>query len=121
MPVLLVAVLHAMISTGAAMAIAHYSSDPFAVINYLWPLCATSAACSATGFAATARYLSRRIGPKSGALVGVLCGLLCSAMLGLAVMGVEFTRIPYLTIFAPTLLAVLLASLLERPKSGWQT
>ena len=33
----------------------------------------------------------------------------------------DFSVILYLTLLAPTLLAVLLGSLLDRPKSGWQT
>jgi hypothetical protein len=121
MPTLLVAVLHAMISNAAALLIAHYSTDPFAIISVLSTFGSSSAAISAIGFAATSLYLSRRVRPATGALVGVLCGLLCGATMGLTISSIDFSVVPYLTILAPTLLAVLLASVLERPKSGWQT
>jgi hypothetical protein len=42
-------------------------------------------------------------------------------VLGLSTVGVDYSLITYLSILAPTLLAVLLASLLDRPRSGWQT
>jgi hypothetical protein len=121
MPTLLVAALHAMISNAAALLIAHYSADPFATITVLSSFGTASAAISAVGFAATILYLSRRVRPATGIMVGVLCGLLCGAIMGLVMSRIDFSLIPYLTILAPTLLAVLLASVLERPKSGWQS
>jgi len=121
MPALMVAVLHAMISNVAAVLIAHYSADPFATISVLSTFGSSSAAISAIGFAATAIYLSRRVRPATGVLVGVLCGLVCGVTMGLTMSSIDFSVVPYLTILAPTLLAVLLASVLERPKSGWQT
>jgi hypothetical protein len=120
-PALLVAVLHAVIGNAAAIAIAQYSADPFAAIEYLSPLSTVSAAIAGISFAATIIYLSRRVRPMLGVFVGVLCGLLCGAVMGLTMTNVDFEPIPYLTILAPTLLSVLLASLLERPRSGWQT
>jgi chromate transport protein ChrA len=42
-------------------------------------------------------------------------------MLGLLTEGIDFSLVLYLAVVAPTLLAVLLASLLDRPTSGWQT
>lgn len=121
MPTLLVAVLHAMLSNAAAMLIAHYSVDPFALISVLSTFATSSAVISAIGFAATTFYLSRRVRPATGALVGVLCGLLCGGTMVLTMSSLDFSVVPYLTILAPTLLAVLLASVLERPKTGWQT
>ena len=81
-----------------------------------------SAALSMLGLFATARYLSRRIRPVSGITVGWLCGLVCSAILALSVDGrFDYSLIVYLALLAPALLAVLMATLLDRPKSGWQT
>jgi hypothetical protein len=42
------------------------------------------------------------------------------AIIGLAMAGIDYSLILYLAILAPTLLAVLLASLVDRSKSGWQ-
>jgi hypothetical protein len=33
----------------------------------------------------------------------------------------DYSLVTYLTLLAPTLLAITLASVLDRPKSGWQT
>lgn len=116
----LVIIVHASISGTAALAIAPYSLDPAAGSRALWVLCMVSALFSATGFAATAAYLSRRIRPISGAQVGLLCGVLCSGLAAMVVGGMRFSLVVYLVILVPTLAAVLLAALLDRPSSGWQ-
>jgi hypothetical protein len=118
---LLMLVIHAMVSSLAALAIAPYSLDPAATSSALWTLGIVSALLCTTGLTATAAYLSRRIKPISGIQVGLLCGLLCGGIEGLSVAGVEYSLVVYLALLAPTLIAVLLASLIERPKSGWQT
>jgi hypothetical protein len=115
------AIVHAVISTIAAMAIAPYSLDPAANDASMRMLSITSAFISAIGMVATASYLSRRIRTISGVVVGILCGVLCSGILGLTIRGTQFSLILYLAILAPTLLAVLLATLLDKPKSGWQS
>ena len=117
----LATVVHVVVGTAAAMAIGPHSLQPMATSYALWNLGMASAAMSAVGLVATASYLSRRIRPRSGLLVGLLCGLLCGTMLGLAMLGVDYSLILYLAILAPTLLAVLLATLMDRSKSGWQT
>jgi Kef-type K+ transport system membrane component KefB len=117
----LAAVLHAMISITAAVVIAPYSLDPTATSESLRMLCAASAIISVIGFVSTTTYLSRRVRAISWIMAGVSSGLLCGAIIGLAAAGIEYSLILYLAILAPTLLAVLLASLLVRPRSGWQT
>ncbi len=118
---LLAIVAHATVGIAAAFSITRYGMQPVAVTVALVDLCLASAAISGIGLVSTAMYLSKRLRPKSGVMVGLLCGLLCSATMGLALAGIDFSLILYLTILAPTLLAVLLASLLERGKSGWQS
>jgi hypothetical protein len=121
MRTILVIVMHALVSSGAAVAIAPYSIDPAATRNSLLAVCMASAALSAVGFFATTTYLSKRIRTVTGAKVGLLCGLLCIAVIGLVMAGIDYSLVLYLALLAPTLLAVLLASLLERSKSGWQS
>lgn len=118
---LLALVIHAAVSSLAALAIAPYSIDSAASARSLWTLGMVSALLSATGLAATALYLAKRIRPLTGAQAGLLCGAVCSGLLALAMSRTQYSLIVYLTMLAPTLVAVLLASLLERPKSGWQT
>lgn len=117
----LVVFVHVAISTPAALAIAPHSLDPAADSRSLWVLCVVSALFSATGFAATAAYLAKRIRPPTGAQVGLLCGVLCSGLAALVLGGMRFSLVVYLVILVPTLVAVLLAALLDRPKSGWQS
>lgn len=117
---LLALVLHAAISSLTALTIAPYASDPAATSNALWLLSMFSALLSTAGLVATATYLSRRISMLSGAQVGLLCGVVCAAMLGLAVGGMQYSLVLYLAILVPTLVAVLMATLLDRPRSGWQ-
>lgn len=115
-------VVQIILGSAAAVFIAPYSVAEGATTRSLWTLAVASAALATVGLVATALYLSRHLRPTSGITVGWLCGLLCSATLALAVDGrFDFSVILYLTLLAPTLLAVLLASLLDRPKSGWQT
>lgn len=112
--------VHALFSSVVALTIAPHSPDPTASSNSLLALCLASATLCMVGFAATARYLSRRVKPWTGVLVGYGCGMLCSATIGLVFAGVRYSLVLYITLLAPTLLAVLLASVLDRPKSGWQ-
>ncbi len=116
-----VILLHVLISGTAALAIAPYSLDPAANSATMWVLGFASAVISALGLAATASYLSKHLRIISGVTVGLLCGLFCSAILGLAAVGIDYSLIVYLALLAPTLLAILLAVLLERSKSGWQS
>jgi Kef-type K+ transport system membrane component KefB len=121
MHAVLAAIVHTAISVIAAMYIAPYSLDPAATLDSMQGLCLASAIISAIGFMATTTYLSRRLRPVRGVLVGALSGLLCTGTVSLVMTGMDYSLIVYLAILAPTLLAVLLASLLDRPKSGWQT
>ncbi len=118
---LLAILLQAAISLAAAMAIAPYSLDLAANDETLPALSLASTVISAIGLVSTSVYLSRRLRPVSGAMVGGFCGLLCAGILGLSARGVDYSLVLYLAILAPTLLAILLAALLDRPKSGWQT
>jgi hypothetical protein len=118
---ILVIVVHALVSSPVALAIAPYSRDPAATSNSLWMLCIASAALSAVGFFATTTYLSKRIRTVTGLKVGLLCGLFCNAVITLVIARIDYSLVLYLALLAPTLLAVLLASLLERSKSGWQS
>lgn len=118
---LLAILVHAAISTAAAMAIAPRAVDPAATGAALWTLGMISALLSAIGFGATAWYLSRRIKLFSGAQVGLLCGFVCSFILGLSMGQMQFSLVLYLALLVPTLIGVLLASLLDRPGSGWQS
>jgi hypothetical protein len=119
---MLAIVVQVILSSAAAMAIAPYSVAAGATTRSLWTVSMASAALSTVALVATALYLSRHLRPVSGITVGWLCGLLCSGILALAIDGsLDFSVILYLSLLAPTLLAVLLASLLDRPKSGWQT
>lgn len=119
---MLAIVVQIILGSAATMAIAPYSVAMGATIRSLWTLSLASAALSTVGLVGTAWYLSRRLRPTSGITVGWLCGLLCSGILALTIDGtLDFSVILYLSLLAPTLLAVLLASLLDRPKSGWQT
>ncbi|MEO6080994.1 MAG: hypothetical protein ABIQ86_14665 [Steroidobacteraceae bacterium] len=115
------AAVHAVVAIAAAFTIAPYSVQPIATNMHLSTLCLASAALSGLGLVSTATYLSKRIRPVSGAVVGLLCGALCSVMIGLAMAGIDFSLVLYLALLAPTLLAVLLATLLDRNKSGWQS
>jgi hypothetical protein len=117
---LLALVIHATVGSLAALAIAPYSVDPAATGQSLWALGMVSALLSTIGLAATATYLSRRIRPLTGAQAGLLCGVVCGGLLALSMGTTRYSLIVYLAMLAPTLVAVLLASLLERPKSGWQ-
>lgn len=119
---LIAMVVNAFLGSAAALAIAPYSLAPGANFQSLWALSIASAVLSTVGLVATSWYLSRRLRPVSGITVGWLCGMACGAVLGLAIDGsFDYSVILYLALLAPTLLAVLLASLLDRPKSGWQT
>jgi hypothetical protein len=118
---LIAILLHIIVSGSAALTIAPYSLDPAANDTTLWVLAFASAMISTVGVTATASYLSKHLRLVSGVTVGLLCGLLCSAILGLAALGIEYSLIVYLALLAPTLLAVLLAVLLDRSKSGWQS
>jgi len=110
------------LSSIAALAIAPHSISVGATLQSLWSASVASTALSAIGLVATAWYLSRRLRLASGLTVGWLCGLLSSVILALSMEGsYDFSVILYLMLLAPTLLAVLLASVLDRPKSGWQT
>lgn len=117
---LLALAVHATVGSLAAVAIAPYSLDPAATGKSLWTLGIVSALLSTTGLAATALYLSKRIRPHTGAQCGLLCGLVCGGLLALSTGGTRYSLVVYLAMLAPTLVAVLLASLLERPRSGWQ-
>lgn len=114
-------VFNALVNSGAAVLILPHSTDPTATLMSMGILALASAAVSMVGLVSTALYLARRIRPPTGALVGMLCGVVFTAMLGLLTEGVDFSLVLYLAVVAPTLLAVLLASLLDRPTSGWQT
>jgi hypothetical protein len=115
-------VVQIILSSAATLVIAPRSMAEGATMQALWGIAMSSAALSTVGLVATSLYLSRRLRPASGIIVGWLCGLLCSATLALAIDGtMDFSVVLYLTLLAPTLLAVLLASLLDKPKSGWQT
>jgi hypothetical protein len=119
---MLAIVVQVFLTSVASVAIAPYSIAVGATTRSMWILSLVSAALSTVALVATAWYLSRHLRPMSGVTVGWLCGLLCSAILALAIDGrFDFSVILYLSLLAPTLLAVLLASLLDRPKSGWQT
>jgi hypothetical protein len=118
---LLALIAHAIVSSVAAVAIAPYSVAAGANMKALWVLALASAVISTIGLVSTAVYLSRRLSRVTGGIVGVLCGALCGAILGMVMKQTDFSVVLYLAILAPTLLAVLLASLLDRPKSGWQT
>ena len=121
MHLILIVAVHLVISSLATLFIAPRSISEVANGTSLQVLGLASAVISAAGFFATTVYLSRRIRPVSGAITGFFCGILCSAVLGLSIVGVDYSLITYLSILAPTLLAVLLATLLDRPRSGWQT
>lgn len=114
--------VHAAISSAAALAVAPRSVAVGATLKSLWVLGLASAVLSNIGLVATSMYLSRRLKPGSGLTVGWLCGLLCAAMLALSLgAGIDYSLVTYLALLAPTLLAITLASVLDRPKSGWQT
>lgn len=114
--------VHLALISAAAIVIAPYSVAPGATMKSLLTLGLVSAAISTVGLVATSVYLSRRLRPVSGITIGWMCGLFCSGIFGLAIDGrVDYSLILYLSLLAPTLLAILLATLLDRPKSGWQT
>lgn len=117
----LAAMMHALISVIAAVTLAPYALDPAANTETMGTLSITSALISTIGLVATAAYLSRQLRPVSGVIIGIACGALCSGIQGMLTQGKDFSLVLYLAILAPTLLAVLMASLLDRPKSGWQT
>ncbi|MEO8314090.1 MAG: hypothetical protein ABI645_04775 [Pseudomonadota bacterium] len=119
---MLAIVVQVAMSSATVLAIAPYSIAAGANFESLLVLGLVSAVLSTIGLVGTSWYLSRRLKPTSGITVGWMCGLSCSGILGLAIDGrVDYSLILYLSVLAPTLLAVLLASLLDRPKSGWQT
>jgi hypothetical protein len=120
MYVALAVVVHALLAIAAAFIIAPYSLQPIATIAALADLGMASAAMSGIGLAATAKYLSKRMRTISGPQVGLACGVLCNGTMGLVLVGFDFSLVIYLAILAPALLAVLLATLLDRSKSGWQ-
>lgn len=119
---LIAIVVQAILGSAAVMAVSPYSVAPGATMTSLWVLTAASSVIATLGLIATSWYLSRRLRPVTGITIGWLCGLLCSAIIGLSIdPAVDYSLITYLALLAPTLLAVLLASVLDRPKSGWQT
>jgi hypothetical protein len=119
---LIAIVVQTLLSSATVMAVSPYSVAPGATRTSLWVLSVASAVIATFGLLATSWYLSRRLRPVSGITIGWLCGLLCSGIIGLSIdPTVDYSLITYLALLAPTLLAVLLASLLDRPKSGWQT
>lgn len=118
---LLTILVHAAIGSAAALAIAPYSIDVAATARSMWTLSMGSALVTAIGFSATATYLARRIKPLSGAQVGLLCGVVCGGILALTVAGIDFSLVVYLALLVPTLVAIVLAALLDRTRSGWQS
>ncbi len=121
MPAVLLLIVQAAIGTIATLIIAPRSFDPAANIATLWVLSFCSGVLSAIGLAATATYLSKQVRAISGVMVGILGGALCGAILALTLLGIDYSLIVYLALLAPALLAVLLAVLLDRSKSGWQS
>lgn len=118
---LLILVVHAAVSTAAALAVAPYSLDPAASGKALWVMSMASALLTVVAFVATAAYLGKRISLMSGAQGGLLCGLLCAGIGAFTARGVQFSLLLYLALLAPTLVAVVLAVLVDRPRSGWQS
>lgn len=117
----LILVVHAAVSTAAALAVAPYSIDPAASGRALWVTSMASALLCVIAFIATAAYLGKRISLVSGAQGGLLCGLLCGGINAFTARGVQFSLLLYLALLVPTLVAVVLAVLVDRPKSGWQS
>jgi hypothetical protein len=118
---ILTLLVHALVGSAAALAIAPYSMDAAATSKALLTLGIASAFLSSTGFVGTRLYLGKRVKTFAGAQVGLLCGLLCAGILALALTRLQFSLVVYLALIAPALLAVLLATLLDRSKSGWQS
>ena len=119
---LIAIVVQALMGSIAAYTIGPWSVAAGATTESLWLLAMASAVLSCVGLVGTAIYLSRRLRMISGLNVGWMCGLLCCGIFGLSIReSMDYSLITYLSLLAPTLLAVLLASLLDRPKSGWQT
>lgn len=118
---LFVLVVHAAVSTAAAFAIAPYSPDPVVSGEGLWLMCMASALLTVIAFAATAAYLGKRISVVSGAQGGLLCGLVCGGVAAFTMRGVQFSLLIYLALLVPTLVAIVLAVIMDRPKSGWQS
>lgn len=119
---ILAMIVHAFIGSTAALAIAPYSLDPAGNSSSLWALSVASAVISCMGLVATTSYLSKRIRPFTGLVIGLCCGLLCGALMSLVATGSsDFSLTLYLVLLFPTLLGVLLATLLDRPKTGWQS
>ena len=117
---LLALLLHMLVSMPVAFAIAPFSLSVGANLSTLSTLCAASAVLSMLGFFATVTYLSKRIRPVTGVMAGVFCGLMCDSLLILVARGTDFSLVLYLVLLAPTLLAVSLASMFDRPRTGWQ-
>lgn len=114
--------VHAILCSVAAWFVGPRSLAVGATLESLWVLGVASAVLSNIGLVGTSLYLSRRLKLGSGLTVGWLCGLLCAAMLALSLDArMDYSLVTYLTLLAPTLLAITLASVLDRPKSGWQT
>lgn len=118
---LLVLVVHVAVSSAAALAIAPYTIDPVVTPRSLWLMCMGSALLTVIAFASTAAYLGKRISPVSGAQGGLLCGLVCGGVAAFTARGVQFSLLIYLALLVPTLVAVVLAVVMDRPKSGWQS
>ena len=118
---LFVLVVHAAVSTAAAFAIAPYSLDPVVNGEALWVMSMASALLTVIAFCATAAYLGKRISLVSGAQGGLLCGLVCGGVAAFTMRGVQFSLLIYLALLVPTLVAIVLAVIVDRPKSGWQS
>lgn len=118
---LVVLVLHVAVSSAAALAIAPYTLDPVVTARSLWVMCMGSALLSVIAFVSTAAYLGKRISLVSGAQGGLLCGLVCGGVAAFTARGVQFSLLIYLALLVPTLVAVVLAVVMDRPKSGWQS
>ncbi len=113
-------VVHAALGSAAAMAIAPHSRAAGATfgsmgaVHGVRPAFDRGAGGNILGTVAAPAANHRHHG-------GWLCGVSCGAVLGLSIdPSLDYSVILYLALLAPTLLAVLLASVLDRPKSGWQ-
>lgn len=113
--VYLVAFMSAHATTGlvGARVLGVMSGDPSGSMRYLVSLSLVSTAVSAVCFAAIHRYLARGGNVGYGMFVGMLCGALSCVMIGMALVGMTLPLAQFLALFAPGLLAVLLASLMD--------
>lgn len=119
MRALLSLLTHLMISVPAALAVGLHPAAVIVQGQTLWGLAIASAVFCTIGFHATVLYLDKPMRLLSVVLAGYLCGVLCSALLGLTLARTDYSLVLYLALLAPTLLGVLLASLLDRSRSGW--